>query len=141
MSATDKEFVEKVIGNNDPFRGRVGTDLAGVLLYVIGAAFACPVSSDTVARSGRGPSVTKNIGERNPDFIFAYALSSNHHVISDPVTVALGSEPGCSSLEVASALSSYFESDADVATSPADAAEERVRDDMGAIVGDDDVAT
>eukprot|EP00959_Pyramimonas_sp_CCMP1952_P139379 2917016-Pyramimonas_sp.AAC.1 len=76
---------------------------------------------------------------------------------SGPVTVALGDEPGCSSLEVTSALNSYLESDADVASPkfleflrelgrpvrlnklalaacPAEAAEERVRGDMGAII-------
>eukprot|EP00959_Pyramimonas_sp_CCMP1952_P170101 3553781-Pyramimonas_sp.AAC.1 len=33
-----------------PLRGRVGTHLAEGLLYVIGVAFACPVSSDAVVR-------------------------------------------------------------------------------------------
>eukprot|EP00959_Pyramimonas_sp_CCMP1952_P111832 2339130-Pyramimonas_sp.AAC.1 len=68
--------------------------------------------------------MAKDIIERNHDPVVAYASSSNHHVISDCfsgltqnhglVTVALGCEPGCSSLEVASALNSYFEPDADI---------------------------
>eukprot|EP00959_Pyramimonas_sp_CCMP1952_P432679 9061141-Pyramimonas_sp.AAC.1 len=81
-----------------------------------------------------------------------------------PVTVTLGSEPGCSSLEVTSALNSDLESDADITSQeflgslrelcqtarldrlaltafPAEPAEEGVRDDMGSTIGDDDVAT
>eukprot|EP00959_Pyramimonas_sp_CCMP1952_P088769 1857408-Pyramimonas_sp.AAC.1 len=126
---TDKEIVEKVIRNTNPLRGRLGTNLAGVLLYVIGIAYACPVSSDTVVRSDWGLSVAT----RHP--------------------AALGYEPGCSSLEVTGALKAFLESDADVASQkfrdflrelgpkvrperlalaafPAEAAEERVRDDM-----------
>eukprot|EP00959_Pyramimonas_sp_CCMP1952_P307954 6445349-Pyramimonas_sp.AAC.1 len=83
--------------------------------------------------------------ERNPDLVVAYTSSSNHYVMT------------------ALALNSYLESDADItsqkvlnflrelgqkvgldrlplAAFPAEAAEERVRDDVDAIVGDDDVA-
>eukprot|EP00959_Pyramimonas_sp_CCMP1952_P069882 1459185-Pyramimonas_sp.AAC.1 len=42
MSVTGQEIVENVIRDTDPLRGHVGTNLAGVLLYVIGIAFACP---------------------------------------------------------------------------------------------------
>eukprot|EP00959_Pyramimonas_sp_CCMP1952_P104754 2189600-Pyramimonas_sp.AAC.1 len=65
-------------------------------------------------------------GERNPDLLVAHTSASNHHVIIDcffglvqdngPVAVALGNEPGYSSLEVTGALNSYLESDADVAS-------------------------
>eukprot|EP00959_Pyramimonas_sp_CCMP1952_P353580 7408024-Pyramimonas_sp.AAC.2 len=78
-SATDEGIVEEVIRNTDPLRGRVGANLAGVLLYVIGVAFACPVSSDAVVRSDWGPSVANDIVERNADLVVAYASSSNHH--------------------------------------------------------------
>eukprot|EP00959_Pyramimonas_sp_CCMP1952_P343345 7191972-Pyramimonas_sp.AAC.1 len=67
MFATDKKIVEKVIRNTDPLRGRVGANLAAAaLLYVIGIAFACPVSSDAVARPDLGPSMAEDIVERNP---------------------------------------------------------------------------
>eukprot|EP00959_Pyramimonas_sp_CCMP1952_P162748 3402401-Pyramimonas_sp.AAC.1 len=67
MSATVKEIVEKVIRSTDPLRGRVGATLAGVLIYVIGIAFACPVSSDMLVRSDWKPSVAKDTAELNPD--------------------------------------------------------------------------
>eukprot|EP00959_Pyramimonas_sp_CCMP1952_P172262 3599293-Pyramimonas_sp.AAC.1 len=73
----------EVIRNTDPLRGRVGTNLAGVLLYVIGITVACPVSSDTVVRSDWELSVAKGIGERNPDRIVACTSSSNHSLIND----------------------------------------------------------
>eukprot|EP00959_Pyramimonas_sp_CCMP1952_P256091 5348944-Pyramimonas_sp.AAC.1 len=126
MSATGMEIVEKVIRNTGPLRGRVGTNLAGVLVCVIGVAFVCEVSSDAVARPDEGPSMAKYVVERSPDLVVAYTSSSNHHVFSGcfsglardngPVTVALGYEPGCSSLEVTGALNSYLESDADIAS-------------------------
>eukprot|EP00959_Pyramimonas_sp_CCMP1952_P375691 7868488-Pyramimonas_sp.AAC.1 len=59
MSAIDREIVEKVIRNTDPLRGRVGANLARVLLYVIGVAFACPASRDTAARPDWEPSMAK----------------------------------------------------------------------------------
>eukprot|EP00959_Pyramimonas_sp_CCMP1952_P307479 6435914-Pyramimonas_sp.AAC.1 len=155
MSASDKEIVETVIRNTHPLRGRVGTNLAGVLVYVIGITFACPVSSDTVARSDWEPLVARDTVERSPDLIVAYTSSSNHS--SGPVTVALGYEPGCSNLADAGPLNSHLESDAGIASQefpgflrelcqtarldrlvraacPAEAAEERVRGDMGAII-------
>eukprot|EP00959_Pyramimonas_sp_CCMP1952_P278202 5816082-Pyramimonas_sp.AAC.1 len=48
MSATDKDIVVEASRNTDPLRGRVGINLAGVLLHVVGVAFARPVSSDAV---------------------------------------------------------------------------------------------
>eukprot|EP00959_Pyramimonas_sp_CCMP1952_P022359 470746-Pyramimonas_sp.AAC.1 len=81
MIATGKEIVEKAIRNTDPLRGLVGTNLAGVLLYVIDIAFACPVSSDTAVRPDWEPSMAEDIVERIPDLVVAYASSSNHHVI------------------------------------------------------------
>eukprot|EP00959_Pyramimonas_sp_CCMP1952_P271639 5679039-Pyramimonas_sp.AAC.1 len=70
--------------------------------------------------------MAEDIVECNPDLVVAHRSSSNLRVISDcfsglakdngPVTVAHGYEPGCSSLEVASALNSCLESDADIAS-------------------------
>eukprot|EP00959_Pyramimonas_sp_CCMP1952_P023555 495316-Pyramimonas_sp.AAC.1 len=121
-----EEIVEKVIRDTGPLRGRAGADLARALLYIIGAAFACPVSSDTVARPDWEPPMAKDNVERNPGPVAAYTSSSTHHVIGDcfsgsaqdngPVTVALGHEPACSSLEVTGALNSHLESGADVAS-------------------------
>eukprot|EP00959_Pyramimonas_sp_CCMP1952_P044520 930210-Pyramimonas_sp.AAC.1 len=54
-----------------------------------------------------------------------------------PVIVALGYEPGCSSLEVTRALNSCLEISSErlaLAVFPAGAAEERARGDMGAII-------
>eukprot|EP00959_Pyramimonas_sp_CCMP1952_P119180 2491608-Pyramimonas_sp.AAC.1 len=79
MTATDKEIVEKAMRNTDPLRGRVGANLAGALFYVIGIAFACPVSSDAVARPDWGPSMAKDTVERNHDLVVAYTSSSNLH--------------------------------------------------------------
>eukprot|EP00959_Pyramimonas_sp_CCMP1952_P146107 3059277-Pyramimonas_sp.AAC.1 len=76
MGAAGKGVVEKVIGNADPRRGRVGANLAGALLDVIGVAFTCIISGDAAARPEWGGGVGKDVVERNHDFIIANATPS-----------------------------------------------------------------
>eukprot|EP00959_Pyramimonas_sp_CCMP1952_P115355 2410904-Pyramimonas_sp.AAC.1 len=85
LSATDKEIVEKVIRNTDPLHGRGGTNMAGVLLYVIGITFACPVSSDTVARSDWGAIE----GRRHRRALISLPPTHHHQIIMCSEIVSL----------------------------------------------------